>query len=96
MRREITPEYWSIWCGDMPMPEGATYDMMMAAYDAIKAMERQEEAIEGIATFSDYLERDKARLKEAKEWGDVDKYEVLENIIKTEKSIIETYRSWLQ
>lgn len=77
------------------MPEGATDEMMWAAYDAIQAMERRDEAIEGITTFTEFRKRDKQRLKEAEEWGDLDKIETLKSIIKTEKEIINTYRSWL-
>jgi predicted RNA binding protein with dsRBD fold (UPF0201 family) len=94
--REVTPYQWAMWLGDMPMPEGATRDMMMAAVEAIDEMERRDEAIEGITTFSEFLKRDKQRLKEAEEWQDTEKMETLKSIIKTEKEIINTYRSWLQ
>lgn len=41
--RLVTEEHWKDWLGDMPMPEGATSDMMYAAYDALKEIEDREE-----------------------------------------------------
>jgi len=42
-----------MWLGDMPMPEGATVDMMWAAYDALQEIEDRDEAIRMIAWYED-------------------------------------------
>lgn len=96
MSRPITEDYWRLWCGDMPMPEGADWEMMMAAYEAISEMERRDDAVKDIAFFSEMLERDEKRLKEAEEWGDIEQAETFRSIIKTTKEIINTCRSRLQ
>lgn len=41
--RPVSKEEWSLWFGDMPYPEGATHDMLMAARDALEAIEEKEE-----------------------------------------------------
>lgn len=85
-----------MWLGDMPMPEEATDEMMMAAAHAIEEMERKDEAIEGITFFTEILERDKKKLAEAEGYGDTEACDTLNSIMKTTNEIIDKYRSWLQ
>lgn len=92
---QVPPERWARWLGEMPMPEGATEEMMWAAFDAVQQMERQEEAITGIAFFTEFLEKNEKRLWEAEQFGDTEACETLKSIIKTTKEIIETYRNRL-
>lgn len=91
--KEVTPFIWSIWLGEMPMPDGATHEMMDAAIGAMNELERKEEAAEGIMYHSKSLEHYENRLQEVQSKGEDTK--TLESIVKTTKEIIETYQGWL-
>ncbi len=92
---QFSPEKWSLWLGNMPMPEDANEEMMWAAYDAIQEMERRDEAVRDIAFFSKMLEHDKELLKEAEDWSDTEKADTIRHIIDITNDIINTYRSKL-
>jgi len=47
----VTPEHWKEVLGDMPMPEGATPEMMWAAIDAISEMNEIDETLQNIALY---------------------------------------------
>lgn len=90
---EVTPFIWSVWLGDMPMPEGATREMMDAALEAVNELERRDEAADGILYHTKTLEHYEKRLTEAIDNGEPT--ETLQSIVKTTKEIIETYQGWL-
>lgn len=93
----VTPYHWSMWLGDMPMPEGATFDEMMAAYDAVKKIEDKDYAVEQLKWYEDswrrYLPRYEAA-KAVKDEGDefLEKFNTLESIMKLIKEGIEMMR----
>jgi hypothetical protein len=41
--RPVSKEEWRLWFGDMPYPEGATHEMLIAARDALETIEEKEE-----------------------------------------------------
>lgn len=84
---------WGFWLGDMPMPEGATREMMWAAVDALAEIEKKEDAAEGIAFHSKSLTHYEQRLAELKAKGEPT--ETVENIIEITEEILNTYREWL-
>ncbi len=91
---EVSEFIWRLWLGDMPMPEGATREMMEAAIEAVERIDRQDEAVEGLEYHTKSLAHYEERLKEARSKGEDTK--TLESIVKTTNEIIETYRSWLE
>lgn len=54
--RLVTKEHWQDWLGDMPMPEGATAEMMYAAYDALKEIEQREEDLKTLEWYQESRE----------------------------------------
>lgn len=100
MSSPVTPEHWSFWLGEMPMPEGATHAEMMAAYDAIKKIEDRDWDVEQLKWYEDswryYLPRFQAAEKHKDEHPDMlEKYKTLESIMKLIKEGIEMFRERL-
>ena len=61
----VTKEHWEFWLGNMPMPEGATTEMMWAARDALDKIEDREEDLKMITW---YRESQEAYLEKRKFW----------------------------
>lgn len=97
MSQELTQEEWSAWLGDMPMPEGATMDMMWAARAALAQMKGVDDAVEGLAQFQEIKAKWMPRYEETKRDRYKNKegeaaYRTLCSIMKSIDEIIEFYR----
>lgn len=47
----VTQEYWTDMLGDMPMPEGATPEMVWAAIEAMQQLDEIDEALKNVKTY---------------------------------------------
>ena len=89
----VSHDRWSFWLGDMPMPDGATDEMMWAAYEALNTIQCQEEAIQGISSCMESLTLYESWLNDARSKGEPT--ESIENIINLTNVTLDIYRSWL-
>jgi len=95
----VTPEYWKMWLGDMPMPEDATTDMMWAAHDAMQEFEARDEDIRMINWYEEskkhYVKKREFWLPRTNEPDYVDKLRIYDNILEQIDEGIEFLREQL-
>lgn len=97
----VNEEHWKFWLGDMPMPEGATFEMMWAARDVIDNISDIEYALEMIQEYS-AIEKDWqprwVYVQKQRHLGGKheEEYQNVKKIIQAIKEIIEFHRERLQ
>ena len=87
-----------MWLGDMPMPEGATSEMMWAAYEEIQKIESRDYAVEQLAWYEGMWRKLLKRYKELEANDDDESREKLVHVkesIKLVKEGIEMFREEL-